>query len=67
MKKMPDTFSIDFACLQISPLETAILYSFWDIPPNKIGKHTQVKQFPILTGDMMSATRHVKFFKSPGV
>ena len=32
MKNMPDTFSIDFACLQISPFETVILYSFWDIP-----------------------------------
>ena len=29
MKKMPDTFSIDCACLQISPFETVILYSFW--------------------------------------
>ena len=46
---MPDTFSIDFACLQISgqisPFETVILYSFWDIPPNKIGKQEQEKHF----------------------
>ena len=33
---MPDTFSIDFACLQISSLETVILYSFWDIPANML-------------------------------
>ena len=46
MKNMPDTFSIDFACLQISPFETVILYSFWAIPPNGIGKHAQVKHFP---------------------
>ena len=43
---MPDTFSIDFACLQISSFEKVILYSFWDIPPVKIGKHAQVKHFP---------------------
>ena len=24
MKNMPDTFSIDYACLQISPFETVI-------------------------------------------
>ena len=41
MKNMPDTFSIDFACLQ-----SVILYSFLDIPPNKIVKHAQVKHFP---------------------
>ena len=29
MKNMPDIFSIDFACLRISPFETVILYSFW--------------------------------------
>ena len=46
MKNTPDTFSIDFACLQICPFETVIFYSFWDIPPNKIGKHAQVKHFP---------------------
>ena len=46
MKNMPDAFSIDFACLQISPFETVILYSFWAIPPNKIGKHAQVAHFP---------------------
>ena len=46
MKNMPDTFSIDFACLQISPFETVILYSFWAIPLNKIGKHVQVRHFP---------------------
>ena len=46
MKNIPDTFSIDFACLQISPLETVISYSFWAIPSNKIGKHVQVKHFP---------------------
>ena len=27
--------SIYLACLQISPFETVILYSFWAIPPNK--------------------------------
>ena len=43
MKNTPDTFSIDFACLQISPLETVILYNFWDIPPGKIGKHAREK------------------------
>ena len=46
MKNVPDTFSIYFACLQISPFEIVILYSFWAIPPNKIGKHAQVKHFP---------------------
>ena len=43
---MADTFSINFACLQISSFEKVILYSFWDIPPVKIGKHAQVKHFP---------------------
>ena len=38
MKNMPDTFSIDFACLQISRFETVILYSFWDIPQIKTVK-----------------------------
>ena len=38
MKNMPDTFSIDFMCLQKSPFETAILYSFWDIPQIKTVK-----------------------------
>ena len=28
MKNMPDTFSIDFACLQIAPFKAVILYSF---------------------------------------
>ena len=47
MKNMLETFSIDYACFQISPFETVILYSFWDIPPNnKIRKHAQVKHFP---------------------
>ena len=32
MKNMPHTFSIDIACLQISPFK-AVLYSFWAIPP----------------------------------
>ena len=48
MKNMPDTFSIDFACLQISPFETVTLYSFWIFPeiksPNK-NKHAQLKHF----------------------
>ena len=38
MKNMPDTFSIDFACLQISRFETVILNSFWDIPQIKTVK-----------------------------
>ena len=46
MKNVPDTFDIDFACLRISVYKTAILYSFWDIPPNKISKHARVKHFP---------------------
>ena len=46
MKNMPDTLSTYFACLQISPFETVILYSFWAIPLNKIGKNAQVKYFP---------------------
>ena len=41
MKNVPDTFSIDFACLQ-NLFKTVILYSFLD----KIGKHAQVKHFP---------------------
>ena len=40
MKKMPDTFSIDIACLQISPFKAVILQSFWAIPL-KI-KHRQI-------------------------
>ena len=43
---MPDTFSTDFACLQISPFETVVLNNFWNIHPNSIGKHAQVKHFP---------------------
>ena len=46
MKNMPDTFSIDFACLEISLFETVILYSFLDMPSNKISKHAQMKHFP---------------------
>ena len=46
MKNVPDTFGIDFVCLRISLFKTVILYSFWDIPPNKISKHAQVKHFP---------------------
>ena len=46
MKNMPDAFAIYFACLQISSFETVILFSFWAITPNKIGKHAQVKHFP---------------------
>ena len=38
MKNMPDTFTIDFMCLQKSPFETVILYSFWDIPQIKTVK-----------------------------
>ena len=45
MKNTPDTFSIDFACLQIPPFKAVILYSFWAIPQNKIVKHSQVKHF----------------------
>ena len=44
MKNMADTFSIAFASLP--PFETVILYSFWAIPPNKIGKCAQVAHFP---------------------
>ena len=43
---MPDTFSIDLASLQISPFKKVILYSFWAIPPNKIGKHAEMEHFP---------------------
>ena len=46
MKKMPDAFSIYFACFQIPPFETMILNSFWAITSCKIGKHAQVKHFP---------------------
>ena len=46
MKNMPYPFSIYFTCLQISPFEAVILYSFWAIRPNKIGKHAHVKHFP---------------------
>ena len=42
---MPDTFSTDFSCLQISPFENIILYNFGDIHANSIGKHAQVKHF----------------------
>ena len=55
MKNMPDTLSIYFACLQISPFETVILYRFWAFPPNKIGKHAQVKHFP------NRSTKHARF------
>jgi len=46
MINMPDTFSIDLASLQISPFKKVILYSFWAIPPNKIGKHVEVEHSP---------------------
>ena len=51
---MPDTISIDFACLQ-NLLKTVILCSFLDIPPNKIGKHAQVKHFP------KGSAKHARF------
>ena len=57
MKNMPDTFSINFACLQISSFEKVILYSFWDIPSGKIGKHAQVKHFPIQVLSMLAHHR----------
>ena len=47
MKNMPDTFSIDYACLQISPFETVILQCFWANPRNKISKHAQQNIFLI--------------------
>ena len=47
MKNMPDTFSIDYMCLQIPPFETGILLCFWSIPRNKIGKHAQENIFLI--------------------
>ena len=46
---MPDTFSIDYACLQIFHFETVILKYFWAIPRNKIGKHGQENIFLIKT------------------
>ena len=46
MKNMPDTFSMDYVCLQIFPFETVIL-CFWAIPRNKIGKHAQENIFLI--------------------
>ena len=30
---------------------SVILYSFWAIPPNKIGKNAQVKHFPNRSGN----------------
>ena len=45
MKNMPDTFSIDYACLQISPFEKVILLCFQAIPTNKFGKQAQEKHF----------------------
>ena len=47
MKNMPDTFSIDYSCLQIPPFETVILLCFWSIPRNKICKHAQENIFLI--------------------
>ena len=47
MKNMPDTFNIDYVCLQISSFETVILQCFWAIPRNKIGKHAQENIFLI--------------------
>ena len=46
MTNMPDTFSINYACLQISPFET-VTSCFWAIPRNKIGKHAQENIFLI--------------------
>ena len=54
MKNVPDTFSIDFACLQ-NLLKTVILYSFLDIPPNKISKHAQEKHVP------KGSAKHARF------
>ena len=63
MKKMPDTFSIYFACLQISPFETVIsVYSFWAIPSCKIRKLAQVKHFP---NRSMLASQQIKTVKPP--
>ena len=52
---MPDTFSIDLVSLQISPFKKVILYSFWAIPPNKIGKHAEMEHFPD------QSTKHARF------
>ena len=46
MGNKPDTFSIDYACLQISPCVTVIL-CFSAIPRNKIGKQAQENIFRI--------------------
>ena len=55
MINMPDNFSIDLASLQISPFKKVILYSFWAIPPNKIGKHAEMEHFPD------RSTKHARF------
>ena len=40
---------------QATPFETVILYNFWAILPNEIGKHAQVKHFS------NRSTKHARF------
>ena len=46
MKNMPDTFSVDSACLQTFPCETLILYNTVTGIIFQIGNHAQLKHFP---------------------
>ena len=68
MKNMPDTFSIDFACLQISRFETVILYSFWDIPQIKTVKPPDKSQaFPTGTLSYVGVALNFNSFGRNGI
>ena len=65
MKNMPDTFSMDFACLQICPFETVIIYSFWDIPQIKSANMHRWNILLIKALSML-ASPQIKTVKPPG-
>ena len=64
MKNMPDTFSIDFECLQISPFETVTLYSFWAFLQIKSpNKRAQLEHIPNRSTKL--ASPRIKTVKPP--
>ena len=55
MKNMPDTFSVDFPCLQTFRFETLVLYNTVTGIIFQISNHAQLKHFPDGSG------KHTRF------
>ena len=58
MKNIPDTFSIDFVCLQTCSFETVITIELLGHFPNKISKHAQLKHFANLSSKHALILQH---------